>query len=62
MVCNKDYAEKREREIEHEKAKGVAEYKGDGEKDARTAERERKLWEKKMKNRVFRSSWERRGL
>ncbi len=38
MVCDKDYAEKREREIEHKKAKGAAEYKEDGDKDAKIAE------------------------
>ena len=62
MVRDEDYAEKREREIEREKARGAAAYKGDGDKDARIAERQRKMWEKKMENRVFRSSWERRGL
>ena len=62
MVCNEDYAKKREREIEHEKAKGAAIYKGDGDKDARIAERQRKIREKKMENRVFRSSWERWDL
>ncbi len=40
MVCNEDYAKKREREIEHKKAKGAAEYKGDGDKDARIAKRQ----------------------
>ncbi|KAL7478817.1 hypothetical protein ACHAW6_004572 [Cyclotella cf. meneghiniana] len=49
---DEDYAEKREREIEREKAKGAAEYKGDGDKDARIAERQRKMWEKKMENRA----------
>ena len=38
MVRDKDYAEKREREIEHKKAKGAAEYKENGDKDAKIAE------------------------
>ena len=62
MVHNKDYAKKREREIEREKAKGAAKYKRDVDKDARIVERLRKIWEKKMETYEFRSGWERQSL